>query len=325
MAMRHGQSGKRYMQVLGRRQKGQGQIGRLIGMVLLGGGCLIIPSLGLVVPAKSIQVAQASQSAEAAINQGLQYIQQGRLDQAIAAFQQATQLNPRLAAAHYNLGLALRQKGQLQASANSFYKATQADPKFALAYANLGAALLEGNNLKQAQDYLQRAIELDPNMGLAHYNLGLVYESQKAYDQAISAYRKAMQLTPNAPEPAYHTGLVYVQQNKLKEARAAFEQALKIAPNYSETNYKSHYNIGSILFRQGDLDGALNAFRRSAEANSNYPNAYYAAGMVFLRQNKFNDAEKVLTFARDLFSKQGDTRWAQKSEEQLQKAKAGQR
>ncbi|WP_302884385.1 hypothetical protein [Kovacikia minuta] len=43
-----------------------------------------------------------------------------------------------------------------------------------------------------------------------------------------------------------------------------------------------------------------------------------------MRQNKFKDAEKVLTYARDLFAKQGDTQWAQKADQQLQKAKAGQ-
>jgi tetratricopeptide (TPR) repeat protein len=112
--------------------------------------------------------AQANgQAAEVMIGQGLQLIQQGRLNEAIDAFQRATRLNPNLAAAHYNLGLALRQQGQLQASATAFHQATQADPNFALAYANLGAALIEGNNLAQARDYLQRSLELNPQLGLA--------------------------------------------------------------------------------------------------------------------------------------------------------------
>jgi tetratricopeptide (TPR) repeat protein len=66
------------------------------------------------------------------LNQGIAFVQQGKLPEAIAAFRQASQLNPQLAPAHYNLGLALRQSGQLQASADAFYKATQADPNFAL-------------------------------------------------------------------------------------------------------------------------------------------------------------------------------------------------
>ena len=77
------------------------------------------------------------------------------MQQAIAAFRQATELDAKWAPAHYNLGLALRQVGQLQLAADAFYQATQADAKFALAYANLGAALLEGSNPNLAEDYLQ--------------------------------------------------------------------------------------------------------------------------------------------------------------------------
>jgi Flp pilus assembly protein TadD len=146
-----------------------------------------------------------------------------------------------------------------------------------------------------------------------------VLERQGNFDPAISAYRKAIELSPTAPEPAYHLGLVYTQQRKTKEARAAFEQAIKVDPNYAE----AHYNLGSLLFTQGDLNGALNAFRRSAEANSNYANAYYAAGLVFMRQSKFADAQKVLTYAKDLYAKQGNSPWATKAEQQLQKAKLG--
>ncbi|MGH8001758.1 MAG: tetratricopeptide repeat protein, partial [Brasilonema sp.] len=113
-------------------------------------------------------------SAQDYLTQGLQAIQVGRVQDAIALFRKATELDPNLAAAHYNMGLALRQIGQLQPAADAFYKATQSDPQFALAYANLGGSLLEGSNWQQANDYLQRALELDPKLGVAHYNLGLL-------------------------------------------------------------------------------------------------------------------------------------------------------
>ena len=114
---------------------------------------------------ESVILAQAQpnpQTAEGQIQIGLQHIQQGQVDLAIAAFERATQLDPNEAAGHYNLGLALRQQGQIQPAANSFYRAIQADPQFAVSYANLGAALLEGNNIQRAEEYLQRAIDLEP-------------------------------------------------------------------------------------------------------------------------------------------------------------------
>jgi tetratricopeptide (TPR) repeat protein len=112
------------------------------------------PSLSLTPPVASKLAQSNAKTAIDSLNQGLQAIQAGRVQDAIAAFKQATQLDPALAPAHYNLGLAFRQTGQLQPSADAFYRATQADPKFAPAFANLGGALLEGNNLQLANDYL---------------------------------------------------------------------------------------------------------------------------------------------------------------------------
>jgi tetratricopeptide (TPR) repeat protein len=251
------------------------------------------------------------------VNQGLQLIGQGKLTEAIAAFRQASQLDPKMASAHYNLGLALRQVGQLQPAADAFYQATQADPSFALAFANLGAALLEGSNLQQAKDYLERALQLDPKLGVGHYNFGLVFEQQGIMDKALASFKQAMQYSPKAPEPAYHLGLVYLQQNKVEEAKKAFQQAIQISPKYPE----AHYNLGSILLNQGNLNPALEAFRKSAEANSNYANAYYGAGLVFLRQNRYSDAQRVLQYAKDLYTAQGITQWAANAEQLLQQAR----
>jgi tetratricopeptide (TPR) repeat protein len=75
------------------------------------------------------------------------------------------------------------------------------------------------------------------------------------------------------------------------------------------------------LFTQGDLDTALEAFRKAAEANSNYANAYYGAGLVFLRQNRFTDAQQVLQYAKDLYNAQGNPEWAAKAEELLKRSR----
>ena len=250
------------------------------------------------------------------LNQGLALIQEGKLADAIAAFREATQLNPQLAPAHYNLGLALRQTGELQAAADAFYQATQADPDFALAFANLGAALLEGNNLEQAQAYLSKAIELDPNLGVAYYNYGLVLSEQGKLENAIAAFQQAMQLSQNAPEPAYHLGMIYWQQGEIEAAKKLLQRAIKISPQYPE----AHYTLGSIFFAEGNLDAALAEFRSAAQSNSNYANAYYGAGLVFLRQERFSDAQQVLEYARDLYKAQGITEWADNAEQLLEQA-----
>ncbi|HEY9750307.1 MAG TPA: tetratricopeptide repeat protein, partial [Allocoleopsis sp.] len=100
---------------------------------------------------------------------------------------------------------------------------------------------------------------------------------------------------------------------------AALREAIKISPKYPE----AHYNLGSILMKQGQLAEALVAFRQAAEANSNYANAYYGAGLVFLKQGQYKDAQQVLQYAKDLYTAQNNTAWAANAEKQLKQAQAG--
>ncbi|MEO1300393.1 MAG: tetratricopeptide repeat protein, partial [Cyanobacteria bacterium J06636_16] len=177
---------------------------RLIGAVCLGAGVLVSteglwhPSITNPAEASPNQAALSltplqtllaqtppASPAQATLDRGLELIQQGAVTEAIAAFEEAIQLDPSMAAAHYNLGLDLRQTGELQAAADSFWKALEADPQFAMAYSNLGAALWEGGNLEQATDYLERAIELQPDLGNAYYNLGLVKLDAQDYEAAL--------------------------------------------------------------------------------------------------------------------------------------------
>jgi tetratricopeptide (TPR) repeat protein len=157
-------------------------------------------------------------------------------------------------------------------------------------------------------------------LGFAHYNLGLIREIQKDWDGVIASFQQAIIYSPNSPEPSYHLGLCYLQKGRIELAKAAFSAAITINRRYAE----AHYNLGSILFNQGKLNEALAAFRKSTQANANYADAYYGAGLVFVQLKQYPEAIKVIKYARDLYKKQGDLQWVNKSEKlltQLQKSK----
>ena len=65
----------------------------------------------------------------------------GQLDEAIACYKKAIELDPKDARAHYNLGIALAAKGQVDEAIAYYKKAIELDPKYAEAHCNLGHAL----------------------------------------------------------------------------------------------------------------------------------------------------------------------------------------
>jgi tetratricopeptide (TPR) repeat protein len=74
------------------------------------------------------------------------------------------------------------------------------------------------------------------------------------------------------------------------------------------------------LFSQGKLKDALEAFRKSAEANTNNANAYYGAGLAFIQLRQYPEAAEVLQYARDLYNGQRNFQWANNAAQLLQQA-----
>ena len=62
------------------------------------------------------------------------------MDEAIAQYQKALEINPNYAEAHNNLGIAFLQKGQVDEAIDQYQKALEINPNYADAHNNLGIA-----------------------------------------------------------------------------------------------------------------------------------------------------------------------------------------
>ena len=72
-------------------------------------------------------------------NLGNVLIDQKKLDEAIAGYRKAIEIDPKHAVAHYNLGLALREQKKLDEAIAAYRKAIEIDPIDAKPYNNLGS------------------------------------------------------------------------------------------------------------------------------------------------------------------------------------------
>ena len=130
--------------------------------------------------------------------------QQGRLNDAVEAFEAAIEYNEQaehkinVASIHLNLGSVLEGLKQSKEAENHFQKAIEEfkkelakNPKSSETAFQLANALAETWDFKQATKYFQRAVDLNPYDVTNHYALSKVLESQGRYDEAISALKKA--------------------------------------------------------------------------------------------------------------------------------------
>jgi len=169
--------------------------------------------------------------AEAHSNLGNALKEQGRYDEAIAAYRRAIELKPDYAEAHNNLGNALKEQGRLDLAVAAYRRAIATWPEYAEAHSNLGIALKEQGLLDLAVDSHRRAIELKPEYAGAYSNLGNALKEQGRLDLAIDAYRRAIALGPD--HDGTHTnnlGNAFKEQGRLDEALACFRRAVALQP-----------------------------------------------------------------------------------------------
>ncbi|MBP5973990.1 tetratricopeptide repeat protein, partial [Brasilonema sp. CT11] len=174
-------------------------------------------------------------------NQGLALYNQGKLDEAIASYRKALQIDPNYATAHNNLGYALKNQGKLDEAIASYRQALQIDPNYAAAHNNLGNALSDQGKLEDAIASYRKALQIDPNYATAHNNLANALYDQGKLEEAIASYRKALQIDPNYAIAHNNLGNALSDQGKLEDAIASYRKALQIDPN----NATAHNNLAN--------------------------------------------------------------------------------
>ena len=99
---------------------------------------------------------------------------------------------------------------------------------------------------------------------------GNLEASAAEFEQFIDAY-------PHYPGAYVNLAIIYEQQEKIDEAYAMLDQALDISPDY---NYALN-QLGMMKRRQGDFEGARDAWLRVTKTDPDYLNAWYNLGVLY--------------------------------------------
>jgi Flp pilus assembly protein TadD len=165
---------------------------------------------------------------------GLQALQAGKLEEAIADYKKAVALEDKQAFVHNNLGHAYERKGDDDAAMKEYQRAIELDPKYPLAYNNLGTIYERKGRTMEAMALYRKSVELKPDYGNAHYNLGVMYGRAGRYDEAIVHFRKVVELRPTDAYAHKDLWLAYSRKGMEAEARKELEEARKLGLKIGE-------------------------------------------------------------------------------------------
>ncbi len=224
--------------------------------------------------------------AEAHNNLGVALTDQGKVTEAIAHYQQALRLRPDYAEAYNNLGNALAQVGKLSDAIGQYEQALRIKPDFAEAHNDLGIALAQVGRLPEAMSHYEQALRLRPDYADVHYNLGLALANTGRLPEAMSQYEQALRLRPDYADVHCNLGNAFLQEGKLGDAIGHYEQALRIKPDFAE----AHNDLGIALAQVGRLPEAMSHYEQALRLRPNYADAHFNLGIALGRSGRTEDA-----------------------------------
>jgi Flp pilus assembly protein TadD len=180
----------------------------------------------------------------------------GRIDEALAAYDQALSLAPLTAPALRTQAARYQNAGDPAKAIEAYRKALAIDPNYIESRIELGQALINSGDLAGAEQEARRAIALAPDNPFAHNVLGYALRKQGKDDDAALSYLKAIELAPNYALAYNNLGVALLSLGRSGDAESMLSRAVALAPSRSDFQA----NLGRALLDNGKLNPAIDAW-----------------------------------------------------------------
>ncbi len=139
------------------------------------------------------------------------------------------------------------------------------------------------------------AIEVTNTNPIAEGNLGSALLEMQRPDLALPHLERAVQFMPTLASAHYNLGTLMQRQNELDRAQQEYELALRFASDEREAA-QAHNNLGVLFSQVGRIDEALAEFTRAIALNPDEQHSLIGRGMIEYKQGKLDAA--LLDFQR---------------------------
>jgi serine/threonine protein kinase/tetratricopeptide (TPR) repeat protein/TolB-like protein len=226
------------------------------------------------------------------LNLGVAYAQSKNYTEALVAFRQAADQNPKHPWPVYSLGYLQEILGQLDSAAVSYAMAIILNPTDPKAYASLISLDIAMGRFRQADSLALIALTMNPGDYTFLYLRGVsmllgnrVTEAGKVLDGGYRLILTRVQKEPESIEYTVYRGLFASRLGRTAEAVAAAEQAARLDSTHEETAI----SIARIYAATGRKGQAIAWFSRARAMNPEYNEAYLATALDFERLRRDPD------------------------------------
>lgn len=150
------------------------------------------------------------------------------------------------AEARLMMGTALAEVQKNKEAIAEFERAIQLNPKIPLAHSSLGLALIRSGDREAALPHFEEELKINPNDFTANFYAGFLRRRSNKDEEALPYLQKALQLRPGNETTAFQMSLIRLQRGELDEAQRILEDIVRRSPEYID----AHVTLARIYYRK---------------------------------------------------------------------------
>ncbi|MFQ5902749.1 MAG: tetratricopeptide repeat protein [Candidatus Binatia bacterium] len=178
----------------------------------------------------------------------------------IRLFEKNVSLYPNAYLAWSGLSEAYRLAGRKNDSFEALKKAENLRPRRWTVHLSLALYYFNNNDDDKARKEMLTALRLKPDSAWAYYFLGILNFRSGQWPEALEAFKKALSGRPHIPMLYHVIGSTQLALGKNKAAEGAFHRALQDSPSHRQYHGGIHIELGRLLKKRGDMQGAKREF-----------------------------------------------------------------
>ncbi len=224
----------------------------------------------------------------------------------------------------FQRGLQAYDEGRLEDALTLFEEATRANPDYKQAFVWAGRTSLELGYSEAAKEYWQRVLDLDPEESRARYFIaraddqlrwgaeavltfqeGTRLYSEGSLEAAGDAFAEASRANPQYQEAAARAAQSYQEAGKPQQAVPFWERVVTLDPDNTRAAYfldlarnqsgygaeaVSAFNRGVSAYQNVNLEAAQTAFEAAVAARSTYADAWAWLGRIHFDRGEYSAA-----------------------------------
>jgi cellulose synthase operon protein C len=206
------------------------------------------------------------QDAGAHNNLGVVYYNKGLYEDAIAHFERALELDPRMQVAERNLQICYFGTGHLEELTSALRQRLAVAPADEAARSELARTLFNSGDAAGSIAELSELLKTRPADADIHRRIARAELKRGDTGAALDALRRAEQLDPQDARVQFMLGEVLYHRGLVLEALDPLERAIKLDPELAD----AYHLIAFVYGDRGETEKAQRMSRRAAELNPSY-------------------------------------------------------